>query len=101
MTTTQEIVMKQTPEQAAIDYFGKSGSMCSARIGFVEGAEWQKERDRLTWEDIRNIYILIDRIDRKKYPPITVGFYEEILRQFNEIKGLTTITEIETVVQNR
>lgn len=98
--------MKQTLEQEAeiyaLDYADSEEiTTWDMECAFKAGAEWQKQQDELTWEDIRNIYILIDRIDRKKYPPITVGFYEEILRQFNEIKGSTTITEIETVVQNR
>lgn len=96
-------------EKATEEYIEKRASLAPNESWDIEdmraavrfGAEWQKKQDELTWEDIRNIYILIDRIDRKKYPPITVGFYEEILRQFNEIKGSTTITEIETVVQNR
>jgi hypothetical protein len=34
----------ETPEQAAIDCFGESGSMCSARMGFRAGAEWDREQ---------------------------------------------------------
>lgn len=82
-------------EQAAIDCFGKSGSMCSARIGFVEGAEWQKKQDELTWEDIKRIVKIADLMltgtawdaiwDAMEYPN-EQKYYEEVLRRYKEEK---------------
>ena len=78
-------------EQAAIDCFGKSGSMCSARMGFREGALWQKERDELAWGDIADIDTLLTEVTNC----IATGnlpemkrkeFYTEVLKRFKEHK---------------
>lgn len=73
-------------EQAAEDCFGKSGSMCNARLGFIEGAIWQAERDKLSAYDIAEIHAAIQAKQLlQKFPYKTeMQIYEEVAREYNE-----------------
>lgn len=79
----------KTLEQAAIDCFGKSGSMCSARMGFIEGALWQKKQSALNAYDIAEIYAAI-QAKMMLYNPketrfdVEMQIYEEVAREYNK-----------------
>ena len=62
------------------------------------GAEWQKkhqaEKDlELTWEDMRELYIIFAEVDteielcKTDIKSETLGYYQEVLKRFKEKKG--------------
>ena len=79
---------KNKLEQAAIDCFGESGSMCNARMGFIEGALWQSKQDELTWKDLQKLDIIANKLwqDGKYDKNDAQEFYTEVLKRFKEYK---------------
>ena len=41
---------------------------------------------KLSWFDIDIIYSIMLGLDKKQYPPMSVAFYKEVAKRFNEIK---------------
>ena len=68
-----------------------------ARFGFLLGYH-QAEKDlELTWEDMRELYIIFAEVDTEielcKADDIkaeTIGYYQEVLKRFKDLKNGTT-----------
>ena len=64
----------------------------SDRLAFIEGYH-QAEKDlELTWEDMRELYIIFAEIDteielcKTDIKAETIGYYQEVLKRFKERK---------------
>ena len=62
------------------------------RKGFVKGYEQAEKELELTWEDMRELHIIFAEIDvdielcRNNIKPETLGYYQEVLKRFEERK---------------
>ena len=94
--------------QAALDYANNlddikptdefTRNLCiSLGQAFMKGAEWadehQAEKDlELTWENIRELYIIFAEVDteielcKTDIKAETLGYYQEVLKRFKEMK---------------
>ena len=86
----------QELEQAAGDYIVQlneedlEGGFNAAFNAFKAGAEWMKEQDELTWQDVKAIVNIADMLIVSNEPskfPTEQRFYEEVLNVFNEQKN--------------
>lgn len=59
-----------------------------SRRGFVEGAEWQKKQDELTWKDLQKLDIIANEVwqDGKYDKNNAQEFYTKVLDEFNNIQ---------------
>ena len=61
-----------------------------ARNAFKAGAEWQKEQNELTWQDVKEIVNIADMLIVSNEPskfPSEQRFYEGVLNEFNNLKN--------------
>lgn len=85
MSKAEEEAIKRYPKIGLYDNLMK-------RKGFIEGYQ-QAEKDlELTWEDMRELHIIFESLDvdielsRSKLREETLGYYEEVLKRFKELK---------------
>jgi hypothetical protein len=63
------------------------------RIGFIEGYHQAEKDNELTWEDMRELYIIFAEVDteielcKTDIKPETLGYYQEVLKRFKAKKG--------------
>lgn len=64
----------------------------SDRLTFIEGYHQAEKDNELTWEDMRELHIIFAQIDvdielcKTDIKVETLGYYQEILKRFKEIK---------------
>ena len=63
-----------------------------ARFGFLLGYHQAEKDFELTWEDMRELYIIFAEIDvdiefcKTDIKAETIGYYQEVLKRFKSIK---------------
>lgn len=69
------------------DYRGQGDSNSKLREAYIKGYH-QAEKDlKLTWEDIKRIYHLVNEVsDDLGVRAMYVNIYQEVLKRFKEIK---------------
>ena len=73
-------------------------SQTDYKQGVMDGAKWQKEHQQaekylaLTWEDMRELYIIFAEVDteielcKTDIKSETIGYYQEVLKRFKNLK---------------
>lgn len=67
---------------------------CSSKEAFLLGYHQAEKDNELTWEDIRELYIIFAEVDveielcKADIKAETIGYYQEVLKRFKERKGL-------------
>ena len=76
--------------------FGWNNSLenVKAMINTIDSKEVDLEKENLTWEDIRELYIIFMEVDVEiefckttNIKPETIGYYQEVLKRFKAQKG--------------
>ena len=63
------------------------------RCAFIEGYQQAEEDLELTWEDVRELYIIFAEVDteielcKTNIKTETLGYYQEVLKRFKENKN--------------
>lgn len=72
-------------EQMAKENPGAHWDSTDVINAFKKGAEWQKERDELTWKDLQKLDIIANELwqDGKYDKNDAQEFYTEVLNEFN------------------
>ena len=96
MSKAEERAMKHCCAKCVHDKFGCSmrvlhnGRDCIKCGNYIKGYE-QAEKDlELTWEDIRELYIIFAEVDteivlcKTDIKAETIGYYQEVLKRFNK-----------------
>jgi len=70
---------------------------CMERPAYIAGYHQAEKDNELTWEDMRELYIIFAEVDTEielcKANDIkaeTIGYYQEVLKRFKELKNGTT-----------
>lgn len=96
MSKAENLALKKYPEHSLLIVPARRGGYYAdnhLRAGFIEGYH-QAEKDlALTWEDMRELYIIFVQVDVEiEFGEIdvkadTVGYYQEVLKRFHETKN--------------
>ena len=63
---------------------------CSSKDAFLLGYHQAEKDNELTWEDIRELYIIFAEVDteivlcKTDIKAETIGYYQEVLKRFNK-----------------
>ena len=63
------------------------------RVGFQQGYHQAEKDNELTWEDMRELYIIFAEVDagielcKTDIQAETIGYYQEVLKRFKAYKG--------------
>jgi len=87
--------MSKAEEKALKIYPAERGHMHDRpyqREGFIVGYHQAEKDNELTWEDMRELYIIFAEVDteielcKADITAETIGYYQEVLKRFKERK---------------